>query len=280
MQTQGYEKGSSKYRGAELKVKTDEHELEKKRRELASALADFALNCGLSASDIRELPLVPDEAVHKPLLSVMDFDKERYVKTEQAEWNSEYAEKARSAKKNFSLRGSAGYSYTDTAASTNGVNTLSAGLISSWKGVSAAAGVSVPVETPEKPKFNLSFGWDMNKHKSADFTRKDGVYAAELDGFSVQAAKKEADRQIRLFAVKADDLEWQRKKNAEELNLGKRLYEDTQKWYKDGIVSADDVLRAKTAYESILYKTNGTELDCLIYNIDLTLLFVNGGDSR
>jgi len=135
-------------------------------------------------------------------------------------------------------------------------------------------------ECREKPKFNLSFGWDMNKHKSADFTRKDGVYAAELDGFSVQAAKKEADRQIRLFAVKADDLEWQRKKNAEELNLGKRLYEDTQKWYKDGIVSADDVLRAKTAYESILYKTNGTELDCLIYNIDLTLLFVNGGDSR
>ena len=40
VQTQGYEKGSSKYRGAELKVKTDEHELEKKRRELASALAD------------------------------------------------------------------------------------------------------------------------------------------------------------------------------------------------------------------------------------------------
>ena len=280
VQTQGYEKGSSRYRGAELKVKTDEHELEKKRRELANALADFALNCGLSASDISELPLVPDEAVHKPLLSVTDFDKDRYVKTEQAEWNSEYAEKARSAKKNFSLRGSAGYSYTGAAASTNGVNTLSAGLISSWKGVSAAAGVSVPVETPEKPKFNLSFGWDMNKHKSADFTRKDDVYAAELDGFSVQAAKKEADRQIRLFAVKADDLEWQRKKNAEELNLGKRLYEDTQKWYKDGIVSADDVLRAKTAYESILYKTNGTELDCLIYNIDLTLLFVNAGDSR
>ena len=120
----------------------------------------------------------------------------------------------------------------------------------------------------------------MNKHKSADFTRKDDVYAADLDGFSVQAAKKEADRQIRLFVVKADDLEWQRKKNAEELNLGKRLYEDTQKWYKDGIVSADDVLRAKTAYESILYKTNGTELDCLIYNIDLKLLFVNAGDSR
>lgn len=279
VQTQGYETASSKYRSAELKVKTDEHELEKKQRELANALSEFALTCGLSASDISDLPLVPDEAVHKPLLCVADFDKARYVKTEQAKWNSEYAKKARSSEKNFSLRASAGYAYTGTVASTNGINTLSTGLISSWKGVSAAAGVSFPVETPEKPKFNLSFGWDMNKHKSADFTQKDGLYAAELEDFSLQAAKKEADRQIRLFTVKAEDLEWQRKKNAEELDLAKNLYQDTQKWYKDGIVFADDVLKAKSAYESLLYKANGTELDCLIYNIDVTLLFVNDGDN-
>ncbi|MGI5172881.1 hypothetical protein H0R92_04675 [Treponema sp. OMZ 840] len=287
VKNQGYAAVSPKYRKAELAVKSDEYAFEEKKRLCAAALTEFALNCGKDADFFTEIPLLPDDLKSRPLLSFSDFDTALYGAAEQAFWKYTYNEKMRSSQKNFFL--GAGFSYTYLSEGTPGKkdvpgtgtsghiqpsNEIGAEVSASWKGVSAAAGVSITTENPASPRISFALGWDMNVFKNADYTAQIKQYDAESDLLAVQSAHEDKKKREKALETKAADLLWQRSKTAEEAALYEQLYRDMQIWFKEGIVSPADLLEAKINFEQMSYYANAAALDCIIYNIDVRRLFV------
>jgi len=284
VKTQGYGASSSKYRLAELTVKSNERALEEKKRSFAAAFTDFALNCGKDADFFAgaDIPVLPEDMRRRPLLSVGDFDPALFAPVEQAAWNYAYNEKLRKADIPFSVGAGASYAYKRTdppqkggrSAGGDTENTVGAELSAAWRGISATAGVSVDTKKLSSPRLSFSLGWDMRTFKNAGLRKDAKKFGVELDMLALHSAEENKKKREQTLTVKAADLTWQREKTSEELDLYRALYADMQKGFNDGVVSARDLLEAKTNFEQVLYKAFSVELDCLIYNIEVKRLFV------
>ncbi len=273
IEAQGYTSQSATYRTKELEVKTSEWTVEEAKRVFDSELKLFLVDCGFSANAIQELPSLPESISNTEIISIMNYDSSLYETLDESLWNASFNEKHRSADSNLILSAEAGFDYEENAIEGN-ENNVSLGLNADWLGFSIGAGFTFPTATPSKPSFTIGLAWDMNTMKLQGLSEEEKQYEKELDELSIEKAQNSYDQLVQTALTEALDLEWQKQKNEEELYLYEELYNDTQVWYNQGIVSALDLLQAKTNYEKALSSMNATLIDILIYNLNLSQQFI------
>ncbi len=273
IQAQGFSPQSASYRTQELAVKTAERTVEEARRLFSSVLQLFLVDCGYAPTEIVNLPPLPQSLANTELLSIQDFDSSLFATLEESLWSAAFNEKARNADTNFALTAEASFEHEKTTSTSTEKNAIGAGLNANWQGLSMGAGFLFPIED-KKASLTLSLSWDMNTTRLAPLTDEEKKHEAHLDLLSIEKAQNTFEQQVQTSLSDALDLEWQKETNKEELELYEELYNDTQTWYDQGIVSSLNLLQAKTNYEQAVATNNATLIDMKIYNLKLTQLFI------
>ena len=274
VKVQGYSKSSSTYRKAELKVITNQHEIESSLHYLIHDCIVFYKKCGydIQIDENTELmSLVPSDIEVSEPLNILDFDKENYTAIESAKWTYKINSMERSTNKNFSLSASAGYTLDN---STTDSDTVDAGLSGSIGGLSLGAGVSLPVGTEAaSPAITLSMSLSPNTFRKNNITKKQNSLTEEQELLAIETAEVEYETTVVEMQQKLDSLLWEQKTIEENLSMYEELEKDMALMLKQGFTSESEYLSAKTNLNSYILKKVMNKIELIMYNDDVVMNF-------
>lgn len=267
MKLQGYSETSTKYRSSLLAVKTAEFDLEKAKRNYASALESFLLMCNAQEVDILSLE-IPDV----DLLKITDFPKDKFASIESTQWSNYVNSTARANEKEFTL--SASSSYNVSMINDNMSSSFGAGLSAGYRGFAGNVNVAFPSDDKSTPSVSFSLSWNPNQTKLAKISNENTDLDIQKESLSLEKANKEYKETVQEYEIERENLLWQYEKTIEELAMYEELAKDTEYWYNNGIVSASEYRQANTDYAKAKLSVISSKIEKLIYNIDLQSLFV------
>ena len=272
---QGYSKASSTYRKAELKVITDEHNIESSLHSFIHDFIVFYKKCGydIQIDDNTDLmTLVPSDIEVRTPLNILDFDKENYTSIESAKWTYKINSMERSTNKNYSLSATAGYTFDN---STTDSDSIDAGLTGSIGGLSLGAGVSMPVGgTSNYPALNFSISLNPNTFRKNTISKKQDSLTEEQELLAIETAEIDYETLIVETQQKLDSLLWEQKTVQENLLMYEDLERDLAAMYKQGFTTESDYLSAKTNLNSYIVKKVMNQIDLIMYNDDVVMNFI------
>lgn len=266
-----YFSSSSKYRLAELKVLSDEHDIKIKTRKLKHDCAVFAVKCSTTFSYDEEIEdFLPKIIENVEPVDVLSFPKETYAKIENAEWTYEYNTIKRKADKNWTLSGNAGYTINNSASSTD---TVDVGLETNWKGIGVGASLSFPIESGTQPVYNLTATVDPNSIRKQKRTKKQQDWTSEQELIDIKKANDDYDTDVVERKQALIDIKWSKKTNAESFDMYDSLEKDMLVNFNEGIVTESEYLSSLTNKENYRIKLLIDNIDLIIYNNETKLLF-------
>lgn len=277
VKVQGYSTTSSTYRKAQLKVITDQHDIESSLHSFVHDCVVFYKKCGYDIQideKVDLMSLVPSDIEYDTPLDVLDFDKTLYSSIESAEWTYKINSMERSTVKTYSLSASAGYTFAN---STTSSDTIDAGLSGTIGGLSLGAGVSMPVSMSNSstPALTMSVSLSPNTFRKNKITKQQNSLTEEQELISIQSAESEYETMVVEAQQKLDSLLWDKKTCEENLSLYEELEKDMALLYKQGFTSESDYLSAKTNLNSCIIKKVINQIDLIIYNDDVAMNFVS-----
>lgn len=267
---QGYSENSSKYRSAQLSVRSSEYDLEKAIRNYENSLESFLTACNAKESDFDTLT-IPETT----LLSITDFPKEKFSTIESAVWSNYVNSTSRNNKKDFTLSANTSANVSTGRTSEDPLTTsIGAGLTAAYKGLSGNVNLSLPTSDKSNPSVTLSLSWNPLKDKTSAISKQTAALQEQQEALSLKKAYQEYEKKVDDLETQRKTLLWQYEKNLEEASMYKELEADTEYWYKQGIVSESEYQSAKTNYAKAQLAVISSKIEQLIYNLDLQSLFV------
>ncbi len=267
---QGYSESSSKYRSAQLSVKSAEYDLEKAKRNYENALESFLTACNAKESDFDTLT-IPETT----LLNISDFPKEKFSTIESAVWSNYVNSTSRNNKKDFTLSANTSANVSTGRTSEDPLTTsIGAGLTAAYKGLSGNVNLSLPTSDNSNPSVTLSLSWNPIKDKTSAISKQTAELQEQQEALSLKKAYQEYEKKVDDLETQRKTLLWQYEKNLVEASMYKELEADTEYWYKQGIVSESEYQSAKTNYAKAQLAVISSKIEQLIYNLDLQSLFV------
>ena len=271
---QGYSKSSSTYRQAELKVISDQHEIE-------SAIHSFKYNCivfykkcgyDLEIDDKADLmSFVPAGIDEVEPVDVTQFDKELYSEIENASWTYYINSMERSAKKTYSLSANAGYTFDNTSTKSDSID---AGVSGTIGGLTLGAGISLPVGNSTTPAYTFSATLNPNTFRKNSITKQQNELTEEQELLAIKTAEASYETKVVELQQKLDTLLWEKKTAEENISMYDDLEKDMARLYKTGYVSETDYLSSKNNLNSSIIKKISNLIDLIIYNDDVVTNFV------
>ncbi len=272
---QGYSKASSTYRKAELKVITDQHDIEASLHTLIHDCVVFYKKCGfdIQIDDNTDLmSLVPSDIEAGTPLNILDFEKENYTSIESANWTYKINSMERSTNKNYSLSASASYTFDNSSTNSDSID---AGLSGSIGGLSLGAGVSIPVGTASNyPAITLSMSLNPNTFRKNSITKQQNSLTEEQELLAITAAETEYETLVVETQQKLDSLLWEEKSLEENVSLYAELEKDMSVLYKQGFTSESEYLSAQTNLNSYIIKQVINQIELIMYNDDVVMNFI------
>ena len=272
---QGYSKSSSTYRQAELKVISDQHEIE-------SAIHSFKYNCivfykkcgyDLEIDDKADLmSFVPAGIDEVEPVDVTQFDKELYSEIENASWTYYINSMERSAKKTYSLSANAGYTFDNTSTKSDSID---AGVSGTIGGLTLGAGISLPVGNSTTPAYTFSATLNPNTFRKNSITKQQNELTEEQELLAIKTAEASYETKVVELQQKLDTLLWEKKTAEENISMYDDLEKDMARLYKTGYVSETDYLSSKNNLNSSIIKKISNLIDLIIYNDDVVTNFVS-----
>ena len=287
---QGYSISSSTYRQAELKVRSDEQDVESAMHSFIYDCVVFYKKCGYDISideKVDLMSLVPSDIEAVELIDVLTLEKELYSEIESANWTYTINSMERKSKRNFSLAASAGYTYDNS--STNS-DTVDAGLNGSWGGLSAGAGVSFPVNEREdtsaagaktsttksaSPSYTFSLTISPNTFRKNSITSQQNELTEEQELLSIESAETNYETKVVELQQKLDTLLWEKEAAEKNLSMYEDLESDMSKLYNQGYISQTEYLSTRNNLNSNIIKKVSNLIDLIIYNDDVISNFVS-----
>ncbi|MBP5520196.1 MAG: hypothetical protein J6X84_06430 [Treponema sp.] len=288
VKVQGFSTVSSTYRKAQLKVITDQHDIESSLHSFIHDCVVFYKKCGFDIQIDEKtdlMTLVPTDIEYITTLNITDFDKSLYNAIESAEWTYKINSMERKANKNYSLSANAGYTIDNSATNSDSVD---AGLTGTLGGLKLGAGVSLPVNQNEdsanskssSPAIKLSLSLNPNTFRKNSITKKQNALTEEQELLAIQAAESDYETTIVEHHQKLDTLLWDKKTCQENLSLYEELEKDMAQLFKQGFISESDYLSTKTTLNSCIIKKVMNQIDLIIYNDDVAANFVRNTDGE
>ena len=293
---QGYSKSSSTYRQAELKVLSDEQDVESAMRSFIYDCVVFYKKCGFDISvddKVDLMSLVPSDIEAVELLDVTTFDKELYSEIESAKWTYEINSMERKSKKNYSLSANAGYTFENSGTNSD---TVDAGLNGTYGGVTLGAGVSFPVNEKESaqggagsgagagtgsgskassPTYTFSVTLSPNTFRKNSITKQTNELTEEQELLAIESAESNYETKVVELQQKLDTLLWEKESAEKNLTVYEDLESDMAKLYSQGYISQTEYLSSRNNLNSNIIKKVSNLIDLIIYNDDVISNFVS-----
>ncbi|MCR5623215.1 MAG: hypothetical protein K6G18_15345 [Treponema sp.] len=280
LKVKGYESTSLKYRQAETRIRTDEHNVSNYKRDLEKNVKVFARKCGVDYRADDALDWLPSDIPQVEGLDIRSFREEDFSAVESAVWTNKLNGLVRKADKRFSLAANGGYTFDNSSA--RGSDTIDGGLDFNMAGgaLAAGAGVSVPVtrnnmgDNSHSPVYTMNLSLNPTKFLTDNISRQQQGIAEEQELLDIRSARDEWEQKVVEKQESLENLLWSKKGNEESYELYKSLEADTLKWYKAGIVNEGEYRTALTNMRTYKIQTIINDLELLIYNSEVKLLFV------
>ena len=280
LKVKGYEATSLKYRQADTRVRTDEHNVSNYRRDLEKDVKVFARKCGVEYRADDPLDWLPVDIPQVEGLDIRSFREEDYSAVESAVWTNRLNTLSRKADKRFSLAANGGYTFDNSSA--RGSDTVDGGLDFNMAGgaLAAGAGVSVPVtrnsagDNSHSPVYTMNLSLNPTKFLTDNIARQQQGIAEEQELLDIRSARDEWEQKVVEKQESLENLLWNKKGNEESYELYRSLEADTLKWYKAGIVNEGEYRTALTNMRTYKIQTIINDLEMLMYNAEVKLLFV------
>ena len=275
---QGYSESSSTYRQAELKVISDQHEIDSAIHSFKYDCVVFYKKCGydLAIDDKADLmSFVPSGIDEVEPADISTFDKALYTEIENANWTYYINSMERSSKKNYGLSASAGYTFDNSITNSDSVD---AGLSGSIGGLTVGAGISVPVKSSQSsisPAYTLSASLNPNTFRKNSITKKQNEITEEQELLAIQTAESAYETKVVEFQQKLDTLLWEKKTVEENISMYGGLEKDMAQLYQQGYINETNYLSAKNNLNSSIIKKISNLIDLIIYNDDVISNFVS-----
>ena len=275
---QGYSESSSTYRQAELKVISDQHEIDSAIHSFKYDCVVFYKNCGydLEIDDKADLmSFVPSGIDEVEPADILKFDKALYTEIENANWTYYINSMERSSKKNYGLSASAGYTFDNSITNSDSID---AGLSGTFGGLTVGAGISLPVKSSQSsisPAYTLSASLNPNTFRKNSITKKQNVLSEEQELLAIQTAESAFETKLVEFQQKLDTLLWEKKTVEENISMYGDLEKDMAQLYQQGYINETDYLSAKNNLNSSIIKKISNLIDLIIYNDDVISNFVS-----
>ena len=278
IKVQGYSESSSTYRQAELKVISDQHEIDSAIHSFKYDCVVFYKKCGydLEIDDKADLmSFVPSGIDEVEPADILKFDKALYTEIENANWTYYIDSMERSSKKNYGLSASAGYTFDNSITNSDSID---AGLSGTFGGLTVGAGISLPVKSSQSsisPAYTLSASLNPNTFRKNSITKKQNVLTEEQELLAIQTAESAYETKLVEFQQKLDTLLWEKKTVEENISMYGDLEKDMAQLYQQGYISETDYLSAKNNLNSSIIKKISNLIDLIIYNDDVISNFVS-----
>lgn len=275
---QGYSESSSTYRQAELKVISDQHEIDSAIHSFKYDCVVFYKKCGydLEIDDKADLmSFVPSGIDEVEPADILKFDKALYTEIENANWTYYINSMERSSKKNYGLSASAGYTFDNSITNSDSID---AGLSGTFGGLTVGAGISLPVKSSQSsisPAYTLSASLNPNVFRKNSITKKQNVLTEEQELLAIQTAESAYETKVVEFQQKLDTLLWEKKTVEENISMYGGLEKDMAQLYQQGYINETDYLSAKNNLNSSIIKKISNLIDLIIYNDDVISNFVS-----
>ena len=278
IKVQGYSESSSTYRQAELKVISDQHEIDSAIHSFKYDCVVFYKKCGydLEIDDKADLmSFVPSGIDEVEPADILKFDKALYTEIENANWTYYINSMERSSKKNYGLSASAGYTFDNSITNSDSID---AGLSGTFGGLTVGAGISLPVKSSQSsisPAYTLSASLNPNTFRKNSITKKQNVLSEEQELLAIQTAESAFETKLVEFQQKLDTLLWEKKTVEENISMYGDLEKDMAQLYQQGYINETDYLSAKNNLNSSIIKKISNLIDLIIYNDDVISNFVS-----
>lgn len=278
IKVQGYSESSSTYRQAELKVISDQHEIDSAIHSFKYDCVVFYKRCGydLEIDDKADLmSFVPSGIDEVEPADILKFDKALYTEIENANWTYYINSMERSSKKNYGLSASAGYTFDNSITNSDSID---AGLSGTFGGLTVGAGISLPVKSSQSsisPAYTLSASLNPNTFRKKSITKKQNVLTEEQELLAIQTAESAYETKLVEFQQKLDTLLWEKKTVEENISMYGDLEKDMAQLYQQGYINETDYLSAKNNLNSSIIKKISNLIDLIIYNDDVISNFVS-----
>lgn len=275
---QGYSESSSTYRQAELKVISDQHEIDSAIHSFKYDCVVFYKKCGydLEIDDKADLmSFVPSGIDEVEPADILKFDKALYTEIENANWTYYINSMERSSKKNYGLSASAGYTFDNSITNSDSID---AGLSGTFGGLTVGAGISLPVKSSQSsisPAYTLSASLNPNVFRKNSITKQQNVLTEEQELLAIQTAESAYETKLVEFQQKLDTLLWEKKTVEENISMYGDLEKDMAQLYQQGYINETDYLSAKNNLNSSIIKKISNLIDLIIYNDDVISNFVS-----
>ena len=275
---QGYSESSSTYRQAELKVISDQHEIDSAIHSFKYDCVVFYKKCGydLEIDDKADLmSFVPSGIDEVEPADILKFDKALYTEIENANWTYYINSMERSSKKNYGLSASAGYTFDNSITNSDSID---AGLSGTFGGLTVGAGISLPVKSSQSsisPAYTLSASLNPNTFRKNSITKKQNVLTEEQELLAIQTAESAYETKVVEFQQKLDTLLWEKKTVEENISMYGGLEKDMAQLYQQGYINETEYLSAKNNLNSSIIKKISNLIDLIIYNDDVISNFVS-----
>ena len=278
IKVQGYSESSSTYRQAELKVISDQHEIDSAIHSFKYDCVVFYKKCGydLEIDDKADLmSFVPSGIDEVEPADILKFDKALYTEIENANWTYYINSMERSSKKNYGLSASAGYTFDNSITNSDSID---AGLSGTFGGLTVGAGISLPVKSSQSsisPAYTLSASLNPNVFRKNSITKKQNVLTEEQELLAIQTAESAYETKVVEFQQKLDTLLWEKKTVEENISMYGDLEKDMAQLYQQGYINETEYLSAKNNLNSSIIKKISNLIDLIIYNDDVISNFVS-----
>lgn len=278
IKAKGFSTGSAKYRQAELKVISDNHNIETKLRKLEHDCAVFSSKCGQSFDQNQKISdFLPVEILKVDAVNVYDFSKNNYTKIEEAEYTHSINSLERKADINFTLSANTGYTFENSNSKNSDSSfsdTIDAGLSAGISGISGTAGISLPVNNDNKnPIYTLSATLDPNSFRKRQITQSKYKINEEQELIDIQSACEDYQTILVDQENSLRDINWSKISNTETFDMYSNLEADFSKHFKAGLITESQYLSAFSNKELYRIKLLIDDIDLIIYNNTTKLLF-------
>lgn len=275
IKAKGYTATSSTYMLAEMKVISDEHEIDTKERNLIHDYVVFYKKCGYdiqiqAGEDM--ISYLPNDIPVVEALNIQDFDSEKYTEIESSIWTQKINELSRQADKNMTLAANGGYTFNNSSTKSDTVN---AGLSSQIGGVNLKAGVSVPVAAAEtSPAYTFGATVNPATFKKNKISQQEKELNIQQEELNIDEARNNYDTFVVDKQQSLNNILWEKKTYEENYEMYEKLARDFETYYEMGVVSESEYLTSMTNEKNYKVKLIMNRIDLITYNNNLKVKFV------
>lgn len=269
LKAQGFEEASAKYRLAYLSWQTALRTYEEAKRSFEKELLDFSKRCAVDRVDINIK--IPNEA----LFSIHDFSKTEFSTIRSSLLSYENNRLLNEAKTPFQLGFNAAYGFSqlEKKDEIEIKNNLSTGISFKKGGLSASFGLQNDLDDLDILGFTFSLGYSFSEQKLSKLSGEEDFLQEKILALAIENAESIYESALIEKDKQKDDLLWQLSKTKEHESLYANLADDMKSWFEKGIISETEYKQAVANHLKAGTELRIAEIDCLVYNIDIALLF-------